>query len=140
MIPVLLHIRGGKGFNERENIFNIHLNNKNRDPKELDIDMKILVKASEGFSGAEINAMVNAVMEKKFVEYMQNEIQMKESAPKTVIVKKQDFLYEIEAMQNRVLCNQKTQNQEQNSKLSQIERIRELHKTYGFPSASKNKK
>lgn len=105
--------------------------------KEISEKMKAKDNKDGGFSGAEINAMVNAVMEKKFVEYMQNEIQMKESAPKTVIVKKQDFLYEIEAMQNSVLCNQKPQNQEQNSKLSQIERIRELHKTYGFPSASK---
>ena len=105
--------------------------------KEISEKMKAKDNNKGGFSGAEINAMVNAVMEKKFVEYMKNEEQLKENAPETVVVKKQDFLYEIEAMQNSVLCNQKPQNQEQNSKLSQIERIRELHKTYGFPSASK---
>lgn len=105
--------------------------------KEISEKMKAKDNNKGGFSGAEINAMVNAVMEKKFVEYMQNEERLKENAPETVAVKKQDFLNEIKSMQDSVLCNQKPQNQEQNSKLSQIERIRELHKTYGFPSASK---
>ena len=108
--------------------------------KEISEKMKAKDNNKGGFSGAEINAMVNAVMEKKFVEYMQNEELLKENAPETVAVKKQDFLNEIESMQDSVLCNQKPQNQEQKNKLSQIERIRELHKVYGFPSASKNDK
>ena len=48
--------------NERENIFNIHLKNKNRNPEELGLDMKKLVKASEGFSGAEIEEVVNEAL------------------------------------------------------------------------------
>jgi SpoVK/Ycf46/Vps4 family AAA+-type ATPase len=47
---------------ERENIFNIHLKNKNRDAKELKLDMQKLVKASEGFSGAEIEEVVNEAL------------------------------------------------------------------------------
>lgn len=48
--------------NERENIFNIHLKNKNRDATKLNLDMKQLVKASEGFSGAEIEEVVNEAL------------------------------------------------------------------------------
>lgn len=47
---------------ERENIFNIHLNNKKRDAKALGLDMQKLVKASEGFSGAEIEEVVNEAL------------------------------------------------------------------------------
>ena len=48
--------------NERENIFNIHLKNKGRDAKLLGLDMQRLVKASEGFSGAEIEEVVNEAL------------------------------------------------------------------------------
>ncbi|MBO5224548.1 MAG: AAA family ATPase [Clostridia bacterium] len=47
---------------ERENIFNIHLNNKGRDAKTLGLDMQKLVRASEGFSGAEIEEVVNEAL------------------------------------------------------------------------------
>lgn len=48
--------------NERENIFNIHLKNKGRDAKTLGLDMQKLVRASEGFSGAEIEEVVNEAL------------------------------------------------------------------------------
>lgn len=47
---------------ERENIFNIHLKNKNRNAADLKLDMQKLVKASEGFSGAEIEEVVNEAL------------------------------------------------------------------------------
>lgn len=47
---------------ERENIFDIHLRNKGRDHKALGLDMGKLVKASEGFSGAEIEEVVNEAL------------------------------------------------------------------------------
>lgn len=47
---------------ERENIFNIHLKNKNRDAKKLGLNMVELVKKSEGFSGAEIEEVVNEAL------------------------------------------------------------------------------
>ncbi|MBQ8844537.1 MAG: AAA family ATPase [Clostridia bacterium] len=47
---------------ERENIFNIHLNHKNRNAKSLNLDMQKLVKATEGFSGAEIEEVVNEAL------------------------------------------------------------------------------
>lgn len=48
--------------NERANIFRIHLKNKGRDPETLGLDMKELVKATEGFSGAEIEEVVNEAL------------------------------------------------------------------------------
>ena len=47
---------------ERENIFRIHLENRHRDPELLGLDMKELVRASEGFSGAEIEEAVNEAL------------------------------------------------------------------------------
>ena len=47
---------------ERENIFNIHLGNKKRDAKELGLNMAELVKKTEGFSGAEIEEVVNEAL------------------------------------------------------------------------------
>ena len=47
---------------ERDNIFRIHLKNKKRDADKLCLDMQKLVKASEGFSGAEIEEVVNEAL------------------------------------------------------------------------------
>lgn len=47
---------------ERENIFNIHLGNKKRDAKALGLNMAELVKKTEGFSGAEIEEVVNEAL------------------------------------------------------------------------------
>jgi ATP-dependent 26S proteasome regulatory subunit len=55
---------------ERKNIFNIHLSNKERNPKELKLDLDELVKKSEGFSGAEIEEVVN---ESLFIAYANNQ-------------------------------------------------------------------
>jgi ATP-dependent 26S proteasome regulatory subunit len=47
---------------ERENIFRIHLENKNRDIKTLNLDINKLVKNTEGFSGAEIEEVINEAL------------------------------------------------------------------------------
>lgn len=60
---------------ERENIFNIHLKNKNRDAKKLGLDMAKLVKSSEGFSGAEIEEVVNEALFNAFANG-QKDLQM----------------------------------------------------------------
>jgi len=48
--------------NERENIFNIHLKKKQRDPKKIGLNIDELAKKSEGFSGAEIEEVVNEAL------------------------------------------------------------------------------
>lgn len=60
---------------ERENIFDIHLKNKNRDAKALSLDMKELVKKTEGFSGAEIEEVVNEALFNAYAEN-QKDLQM----------------------------------------------------------------
>ena len=47
---------------ERKNIFDIHLRNKDRNYQNLGLDMERLVKESEGFSGAEIEEVVNEAL------------------------------------------------------------------------------
>lgn len=61
---------------ERENIFNIHLSNKHRNAKELNLDMKELVKKTEGFSGAEIEEVVNEALFNAYAE-KQKDLQQK---------------------------------------------------------------
>lgn len=61
---------------ERENIFAIHLNNKGRDYKKLGLDMDKLVKASEGFSGAEIEEVVNEALFNAYADG-QKDVEMK---------------------------------------------------------------
>ena len=61
---------------ERENIFGIHLKNKGRDYKALGLDMDKLVKASEGFSGAEIEEVVNEALFNAYADG-QKDVEMK---------------------------------------------------------------
>jgi SpoVK/Ycf46/Vps4 family AAA+-type ATPase len=61
---------------ERENIFKIHLKNKNRDAAALGLDMAKLVKASEGFSGAEIEEVVSEALFNAYAEG-QHDLEMK---------------------------------------------------------------
>lgn len=61
---------------ERENIFAIHLKNKGRDYKTLGLDMDKIVKASEGFSGAEIEEVVNEALFNAYADG-QKDVEMK---------------------------------------------------------------
>lgn len=61
---------------ERENIFAIHLKNKGRDYEALGLDMNALVKASAGFSGAEIEEVVNEALFNAYADG-QKDVEMK---------------------------------------------------------------
>lgn len=84
---------------------------------------------SNGFSGAEIECVVNSVMEKKFIQYLQKEKKDKSS----IKVTKQDFLDEINLIKDSVMSNQKGKKDEPTS----VERIRSLQEVYKFRLASK---
>ena len=84
---------------------------------------------SNGFSGAEIECVVNSVMEKKFIQYLQKEKKDKGS----IKVTKQDFLDEINLIKDSVMSNQKGKKDEPTS----VERIRSLQEVYKFRLASK---
>jgi SpoVK/Ycf46/Vps4 family AAA+-type ATPase len=53
---------------EREQIFNIHLKKRKRDPKEFKLKLKVLAEKSEGFNGAEIETCVVAALQRAFHE------------------------------------------------------------------------
>jgi len=84
-----------------------------------------------GFSGSEIESVVNAVMEKKFIEYIKQEDE-KGRAIKTINITKQDFIKEINIIKPSVMANQKGTK----DKPTAVERIRSLQEIYKFRSAS----
>ena len=53
---------------EREQIFEIHLKKRHRDPKAFKLKVKLLAEKSEGFSGAEIETVVIAALQRAFHE------------------------------------------------------------------------
>ena len=109
---------------------------KKKDSKKADSEYESDTKAS-GFSGAEIEAVVNAVMEKKYVEYYkkqdeEDEKQAKDESdgkkendekktvetPKLKVTKK-DFEEVINAMRPSVMCNQ-TGAKDENGKTEKV--------------------
>lgn len=83
---------------------------------------------SKGFSGSEIESVVNSVMEQKFTQYLLQDKDHKES----VKLVKQDFVDEINKIKSSVMSNQKGKKGEPTS----VERIRSLQDVYKFRSAS----
>lgn len=53
---------------EREEIYNIHLKKRKRDPKAFKLKLKVLAEKSEGFNGAEIETVVIAALQRAFHE------------------------------------------------------------------------
>lgn len=105
-----------------------------------------------GFSGAEIESVVNTVIEKKFVEYIGSLSDDKKAIAPKVLLKETDFTDEADAIKNAVMANQKSREYEQyqkdkrNSKnehmpknehaWTNIERIREMQEKYKFTPAT----
>lgn len=85
---------------------------------------------SQGFSGAEIESVVNAVMEKKFIQYLG---QKDQERIKGITISKKDFIDEIEKIKPSVMANQKSSEKDEPTS---VERIREMQKVYKFRSAS----
>lgn len=89
-------------------------------------------KAKEsGFSGSEIECVINTVVEKKFIEYV-TKVENDEKVDLIKITEK-DILDVIKEMKDSVLCNQKET--EKNKEQTAISRINELKPK--FKSASK---
>lgn len=93
---------------------------------------------SSGFSGAEIESVVNQVMENAFIKY-QEAIDNKHPLSEIKITF-DDFEEVIDVMRPSVIANQVTSEDEKKknpNKKTNIERIRELQSTYKFKNASK---
>lgn len=80
-----------------------------------------------GFAGSEIEAVVNCVVERAFVGYLDT------AAKFQVSISMQDFLITIESMKDSIMANQKGVAE----KTTNIERILALQKTYGLKLATK---
>ena len=83
-------------------------------------------KNDEGFTGAEIECVVNLVVENKFVQYASIK---EEDRPKKVNVSMEDMKAIIMEMKKSVLCSQ-------NATDSPVKNIREMKDNYNFKDAS----
>lgn len=95
-----------------------------------------------GFSGSEIECILNMVVETKFQDYLNEKKSStnQEVAPSLFKITKDDFKKAIDTIKSSVLANQKSKPREVKDSLrdkTSIERIRDLQDTYKFVSASK---
>lgn len=94
-----------------------------------------------GFSGSEIECILNMVVETKFQNYLneKNKLTNQVVAPSLIKITKADFKKAIDTIKSSVLANQKSKPKEEKDLLREktsIERIRDLQDTYKFVSAS----
>lgn len=96
-----------------------------------------------GFSGAEIESLVNSVMNKKFIEYIKEKSKCEATDVASISPRKiteQDFLDEISHMKSSVLSSHTSKPINEYDRLREktnVERIRDLRDTYQFTSASR---
>lgn len=99
-----------------------------------------------GFSGAEIESLVNSVMNKKFIEYIKEKSKCEAPNVASIPPRKiteQDFLDEISHMKSSVLSSHTSKPINEYERLREktnVERIRDLRDTYQFTSASRETK
>ena len=144
----------------RKQIFQMKIDRFKNDPESIfdfsdvkDID-KIVGKdyfegEYGGFSGAEIESVVNTVIEKKFVEYLNLSDDNKHAVTK-ISLTEQDFIDGAKSIKDAVMANQKSREYEEYKKhpdrvknehaLTNIERIKEMQEKYKFtPATNKSK-
>lgn len=97
-----------------------------------DIIVKEMVGHYGGFSGAEIEYIVNMVIENKFVEYVK--LVEEEKKVETLPITENDFLDIIKEMKETVMSNQRSDRN--NKEKTPVERILEMKDIYNFKSAS----
>ena len=97
------------------------------EPEYLEIASAMQGGIYGGFAGSEIEAVVNSVVERAFVGYLDT------AAKFQVSISMQDFLITIESMKDSIMANQKGMEE----KTTNIERILALQKTYGLKLATK---
>lgn len=95
-----------------------------------------------GFSGAEIECVLNMVVETKFQQYLEwkQSHQNTEESPELIQIVAEDFAQAIRKIRDSVMANQKGKEYDKEEMLkekSSIERIIEMNKTYRFRNASK---
>ncbi len=89
-----------------------------------------------GFSGAEIESVVNMVIESKFIEYI-NSIEAGKKVD-SIKIEEKDFIEKANLIKDAAMCNQKGRKQERSDhEKTNIERIRDVQAVYKFRHASK---
>lgn len=110
-------------------------------------DCRAVVKEMKGeyggFSGSEIECVLNMVVEKRFQEFLRE----KEKAdsqnfnPSIIKITKGDFADAVKTIKNSVMSNQKSKEKKEREYLrdkTSIERIKEMQETFNFVNASNN--
>lgn len=100
-----------------------------------------------GFSGAEIESVVNTVVEKKFVEYLKLLAEDNKNAATKIRFTEQDFIDGAKSINETVMANQKSREYEEYKRdpkrpkneyaWTNIERIKEMQEKYKFTTATK---
>ena len=94
---------------------------------------------SGGFSGSEIECVVNMVIESKFIEYI-NSIESGKNMS-SIKISTSDFKDKISIIKDAAMCNQKGKKLERGDfEKTNIERIRDVQSVYKFRNASKLEK
>lgn len=102
-------------------------------------DCKEVAKNMEGeyggFSGSEIECVLNMVVEEKFQSYLQQkqDANGKDFIPNIIAISKNDFKNAVERIKLSVMSNQKSKKA---SEKTSIERIKDMQETYHFVNAS----
>lgn len=109
-------------------------------------DCKDVVKDMKGeyggFSGSEIECVLNIVVEKRFQDYLKQKeaANNQDFVPQAINIKKEDFKEAVMQIKDSVMANQKSKERKEKDLLrdkTSIERIRDMQETYKFVSASK---
>ena len=109
-------------------------------------DCKEVVKEMKGeyggFSGSEIECVLNMVVEKKFQDYLEQKKaeNSQNFVPQAIKIKKDDFKEAVKQIKDSVMANQKSKEKKEKDYLREktsIERIKEMNETYHFVNASK---
>ncbi len=103
--------------------------------KLSEIASKMKVK-NGGFSGSEIESVVNTVVERKFIEFIS--LKEKDESVCKISVTQQDFLSVIDEIKDSVMANQVSKKDPDTGvrEKTNIERIRDLQEKYKFKLAS----
>lgn len=104
-------------------------------------EAKVDGEFSTGFSGAEIESVVNQVMENAYIRYRES-VDAKRPIPTPIKVTMHDFKTVIDSMRPSIMANQTVIEKDRSNnpnKTTNIERIREMQKIYKFTLATESK-
>ena len=96
-----------------------------------------------GFSGSEIECVLNMVVETRFQDYLREKAKAANEnfIPSQIKISKDDFKKAVDKIKSSVMANQKSKKKKEEDFLREktsIERIKDMQSTYNFVNASNN--